>query len=152
MYAVWKLCWSNLSNKKVQNGFMAVIILLSALLLSTAVQVIQNTSREYEGLHAKVHGAHQILRLENGIHDPAQVHQWWAGQEGVTASEMMRYRYLSSMSHAGREIPNVDLFMMDTPKGPFPVDQLVFVQGEERQAPQPGTVWIPTSLAYSNDI
>lgn len=152
MYAVWKLGWSNLSNKKVQNGFMAVIILLSALLLSTALQVIQNTSREYEGLHAKVHGAHQILRLENGIHDPAQVHQWWAGQKGVTASEMMRYRYLSSMSHAGKEIPNVDLFMMDTPKGPFPVDQLVFVQGEERQAPQPGTVWIPTSLAYSNDI
>ncbi|MGG4552522.1 ABC transporter permease [Paenibacillus humicus] len=152
MYAIWKLCWSNLKNKKVQNSFMAVIIMLSALLLSTAILVINNTNRVYENMHAKVHGAHQILRLENGIHDPDQVHQWWAGQQGVTASEMMRYRYLSSMSHAGAEIPNVDLFMMDSPKGPFPVDKLLFVQGGETQAPKPGTAWIPTSLAYSNDI
>lgn len=64
----------------------------------------------------------------------------------------MRYRYLSSMSHGGEEIPNVDLFMMDTPNAPFPVDKLLFVQGEERQTPEPGTVWIPTSIAYSNDI
>lgn len=152
MYAIWKLCWSNLKNKKVQNSFMMIIIMLSALLLSTAIMVINNTNRVYENTHTKVHGAHQILRLENGIHDPNQVHQWWAGQQGVTASEMMRYRYLSSMSHAGEEIPNIDLFMMDTPNGPFPVDKLLFVQGEERQAPKPGTAWIPTSLAYSNDI
>lgn len=152
MYAIWKLCWSNLRNKKVQNSFIAIIIMLSALLLSTAMLVINNTNQVYENMHTKVHGAHQILRLENGIHDPNQVQQWWAGQQGVTASEMMRYRYLSSMSHAGAEIPNVDLFMMDTPNGPFPVDKLLFAQGEERRAPKPGTAWIPTSLAYSNDI
>lgn len=152
MYAVWKLCWSNLKNKKVQNSFMAIIIMLSALLLSTAVLVINNTNRVYENMHAETHGAHQILRLENGIHDPQQVHDWWAAQQGVTTSDMMRYRYLSSMSHAGEEIPNVDLFMMDTPNGPFPVDRLLFVQGEEGNAPKPGTAWIPTSLANSNDI
>lgn len=152
MYAIWKLCWSNLKNKKVQNSFMAIIILLSTLLLSTAVLVMNNTNRVYENMHAKVHGAHQILQLENGLHDPKQVHEWWAGQQGVTASDMMRYRYISSISHAGEEIPNVDLFMMDTPSGPFPVDKLLFVQGGERQAPEPGTAWIPTSLAYSNDI
>lgn len=152
MYSVWKLCWSNLKNKKVQNSFMAIIIILSALLLSTAVLVINNTNRVYENMHTKAHGAHQILRLENGIHNPEEVQAWWAAQQGVTTSEMMRYRYLSSMSHDGEEIPNVDLFMMDTPKGPFPVDKLLFVQGKERQEPEPGTAWIPTSLAYSNDI
>lgn len=152
MYAVWKLCWSNLVVKKVQNGFMAIIIMLSAFLLTTAVLVINNTNGVYEDMHAKTQGAHQILRLEDGIHDPVQVQQWWAAQEGVTSSDMMRYRYLSSMSHAGEEIPNVDLFMMNTPKGPFSVDKLLFVQGEERKAPEPGTAWIPPSLAYSNDI
>ncbi|KOP68891.1 hypothetical protein AMS62_29305 [Bacillus sp. FJAT-18019] len=152
MYAVWKLCWSNLIIKKVQNSFIAIIIMLSTFLLTTAVLVINNTNRVYEDMHAKTHGAHQILRLENGIHDPGQVHQWWAAQEGVRASDMMRYRYLSSMSHAGEEIPNVDLFMMNTPQGPYSVDKLLFVQEEERKAPEPGTAWIPTSLAYSNDI
>ncbi|HEY2491651.1 MAG TPA: FtsX-like permease family protein [Paenibacillus sp.] len=152
MFPVWMLCWSNLKNKKVQNGFMAIIIMLSALLLSTAVLVVNNTNRVYEDMHTKVNGAHQILRFENGIHDPYRVNQWWAEQEGVTTSEVMRYRYLSSMVHDGEEIPNVDLFMMDTPNAPFSVDKLLFVQGGERQTPEPGTAWIPTSLAYSNNI
>lgn len=152
MYPIWKLCWSNLKNKKVQNGFMALIMMLSALLLSTAVLVINNTNRVYEDMHVKANGAHQILLLENGIHDPNQVHQWWTEQTGVAVSEAMRYRYLSSMAHDGAEIPNLDLYMMDTPNSPFPVDTLLFVQGEETPAPAPGTAWIPTSLAYSNQI
>ncbi|TYA15446.1 FtsX-like permease family protein [Paenibacillus faecis] len=152
MYAVWKLCWTNLKNKKVQNSFIAIIIMLAALLLSTAVLVLNNTNRMYENMHAETRGAHQILRLENGIYDPNRVQQWWAGQEGVTVSEVMRYRYLSSMSHAGEEIPNVDLYMMDTPNGPFPVDRLLFAEGEETSSPEAGTAWIPTSLAYSNNI
>lgn len=152
MYAVWKLCWSSLKNKKVQNSFMVIIIMLSALLLSTAVLVITNTNRVYENMHNHLHGAHQILRLENGIHDSNQVHQWWERQNGVTASEMMRYRYLSSLTHAGEEIPNVDLFMTDTPNEPFSVDQLLFAQGEKKKVPMAGTAWIPTSLAYANNI
>ncbi|MDR0268644.1 FtsX-like permease family protein [Paenibacillus sp.] len=152
MYAVWKLSWKNLKNKKVQNSFIAIIIMLAALLLSTAIFVITNTNRVYENMHGEVNGAHQILQMENSIYDPVRVQQWWAKQDGVTTSELMRYRYLSSMSHGGEEIPNVDLFMMDTPNGPFPVDKLLFVQGEERQTPEPGTAWIPTSIAYSNHI
>ncbi|MEK3759563.1 FtsX-like permease family protein [Paenibacillus sp. FSL P4-0338] len=152
MYAVWKLCWTNLKHKKVQNSFIAIIIMLAALLLSTAVSVLNNTNRMYGSMHDQSRGAHQILQMENGIHDPVEVHKWWEEQSGVTASDLMRYRYLSSMSHAGKEIPNVDLFMMDAPEGPFPVDRLQFVEGEEQSTPEAGTAWIPTSLAYSNDI
>lgn len=106
--------------------------MLAALLLSTAVSVLNNTNRMYESMHDQSHGAHQILRMENGIHDPIQVHNWWEKQKGVIVSDLMRYRYLSSMSHAGEEIPNVDLFMMDAPSGPFPVDRPQFVEGEEK--------------------
>lgn len=87
MYAVWKLCWKNLKNKKVQNSFIAIIIMLAALLLSTAVLVITNTNRAYENMHSKVDGAHQILQMENGIQNPVRIQQWWAKQDGVSASD-----------------------------------------------------------------
>ncbi|WP_435925079.1 FtsX-like permease family protein [Paenibacillus sp. DYY-L-2] len=152
MYAVWKLCWTNLKNKKVQNSFIAIIIMLAALLLSTAASVLSDTNRKYENTHAQVRGAHQIVQLESGIHDPIRVHEWWAGQEGVSVSELMRYRALSSMTFGGAEISNVDLFMTEAPNGPYPVDRLLFAEGEETSSPEAGTAWIPTSLAYSNDI
>ncbi|MFD1905008.1 hypothetical protein ACFSQ7_14680 [Paenibacillus rhizoplanae] len=103
----------------MQNSFIAIIIMLAALLLSTAVSVLNNTNRMYESIHDQSRGAHQILQMENGIHDPVEIHKWWEEEQGVTVSDLMRYRYLSSMSHAGEEIPNADLFMMDAPTGPF---------------------------------
>lgn len=152
MYAVWKLSWTNLKHKKVQNGFIAIIIMLATLLLSTAILVLNNTNRVYENRHAQALGAHQILQMEEGIHNPVSVHDWWAGQEGVTVTELLRYRPLSSISYDGAEIPNVDLLMLEAPNGPFPVDRLLFADGEETRSPEAGTAWIPTSLAYPNDI
>jgi putative ABC transport system permease protein len=92
-----------------------------------------------------------MLTLERGLHDPKQLKQWWDEQQGVMASELMPYRNLSGIIHQGQKT-NVYLHMMDTPELPFTVDKLVWAQGEERSTPEAGTVWIPTSLAYSNGM
>ncbi|WP_068776270.1 FtsX-like permease family protein [Paenibacillus sp. FJAT-26967] len=152
MYPIWLLCLSNLKRKKVQTVFIGLIIMLASLLFSTAIVVMNNTGSIYSDFHNRVNGSHELLRLEEGLHDPAVVHEWWEKQSGVTASEMMRYRYIAGYSHGDKAYPNTDLFMMDTPAGPMAVDQLVFVQGSQSPVPQAGTIWIPTSLAYANKI
>ncbi|WP_233698688.1 ABC transporter permease [Paenibacillus profundus] len=128
-----------------------MLILLSALMLSTSVIVISNTQNLFTDMHNKTNGSHQMLTLEHGLHDPKQLKQWWDEQQGVTASELMPYRNLSGIIHQGKEI-NLYLYMMNTPELPFTVDKLVWAQGEERSTPEAGTVWIPTSLSYSNGI
>ncbi|TQR41732.1 ABC transporter permease [Paenibacillus popilliae] len=151
MNAVWTLFRSNLRTKKLQNGLTTLLILLSALMLSTSVIVISNTQNLFTDMHNKTNGSHQILTLEHGLHDPKQLKQWWDEQQGVMASELMPYRNLSGVMHQGQEI-NLSLYMMNTPGLPFKVDKLVWAQGEEGSTPEAGTVWIPTSLSYSNGI
>ncbi|WP_018759946.1 ABC transporter permease [Paenibacillus terrigena] len=151
MNAVWTLFRSNLRTKKLQNGLTTLLILLSALMLSTSVIVISNTQNLFTDMHNQTNGSHQMLTLERGLHDPKQLKQWWDEQQGVMASELMPYRNLSGIIHQGKEI-NVYLHMMDTPELPFRVDKLVWAQGEERGTPEAGTAWIPTSLSYSNGI
>lgn len=152
MVAVWTLVFSYIRTKKLQNGLTGLLILLSTLLLGTAVMVILNTQNLFMDMHQKTNGSHQILTLGGKLHNPQKIKEWWDRQEGVQSSELIPFRNLSGVSFKGQEKPSLYLFMMDTPKAPFAVDKLIFAQGEERLTPSAGTIWIPTSLAYANDI
>ncbi len=152
MYAVWKLCLANLRKRKTQNFLIALLILLSTLLLSTSVILISNTDNLFTSMHKKTNGSHDILRMDNGLQDPQRIHEFWSSQQGVEVSKLLAYRTLSGVSYKGNDIPNLLLFMMDTPEPPLGVDELLTAQGTPGATPEKGTVWIPTSLAYSHDI
>lgn len=152
MNAVWTLFLSNLKSKKIQNGLTTVLILLSTLLLSTAIIVISNTQNLFTDMHTEANGSHQMLMLEHGLHDPGSFKQWWNEQPGVTASGLIPYRDLSGITYQGKEFNNIYMFMMDTPPLPFTVDKPIWAQGDDRSTPEAGTIWMPTSLAYSNGI
>ncbi|EPY13699.1 MULTISPECIES: ABC transporter permease [Paenibacillus] len=152
MYPIWLLCLSNLKRRKIQNGFIALIMLLASLLFSTAVIVITNTNNSYMDFHTKVQGSHQILKLEQDLHNPNQVESWWGSQQGVQSSGLLRYRSMTGYTFNGKDYPNTDLMMMDTPAQPVTVDRLVFAEGTQQAEPEEGTVWLPTSIAYPKGI
>ncbi|WP_438349709.1 ABC transporter permease [Paenibacillus sp. FA6] len=152
MYAVWTLCLANLRRKKLQNGLITLLIMLSTLLLATSVTVILNTENVFTDIHNETKGSHQILQLGGELHDRHRVKEWWDKQEGVTTSALMPYRTLAGITHQGKEIPELFLMMMDTPEQPFTVDKLIFAQGIESLQPESGTIWIPTSAANTHDI
>lgn len=156
MYAVYSLCLANLRKKKIQNGLIGLLILLSTLLLATSVTVIMNTSNLFTDMHNKTHGSHELLTLGNEIHDPQMVHQWWSKQEGVTSSKLIPFRVLAGINNQGKEqdeaLLSLELYMMDTPSRPYAVDELIFAQGIESLTPEKGTIWIPTSIAYLYEI
>lgn len=152
MYPIWKLCAARLGRKKVQSGIITLILLLSTLLLSTAAVVLVNTNNIYMSIHEELNGSHEILELKTGIHDPQLVQQWWKAQDGVMVSEIMKYRHLAGINLKGKDIPNIEMDMVSTPSNPIEVDKLLFLKGNAQAVPNPGSVWIPTSLAYSKGI
>jgi len=155
VYPIWLLGWSGPGTKKTQTAVIAAILLLSALLLTTAVVVLNNTGGYFGDVHRTANGSHTLLQFESGLHDPEAVHAWWSGQEGVETSSLFRYVSLSQAVHEGKEIANLPFHMTNAGPGPLasPVDRLIFAERESPSpAPEAGTVWIPTSLAYSKSI
>jgi hypothetical protein len=155
VYPIWLLGWSGPGTKKTQTAVIAAILLLSALLLTTAVVVLNNTGGYFGDVHRTANGSHTLLQFESGLHDPEAVHAWWSGQEGVETSSLFRYVSLSQAVHEGKEIANLTFHMTNAGPGPLasPVDRLIFAERESPSpAPEAGTVWIPTSLAYSKSI
>lgn len=152
MYAVWSLCLAHIRKKKLQNGLVSLLILLSTLLLATSITVISNTEDLFTESHDQTNGSHQILTLGTQWHAPSLVQQWWSQQEGVATSRLIPFRNLAGVTVHGKEITNLYTFMMNTPEQPFGVDELIFAQGQEAAQPEPGTIWIPTSMAVAHDI
>ncbi|MGX1831753.1 ABC transporter permease [Paenibacillus taichungensis] len=152
MAAMLKLSLSYLSRSKIQNLFIALLILLSTLLVSTAVIILTNTGNQFKEMHDQTNGSHQILTFEKGLNDPNDVHQWWAAQKGIEVSPLLTYRTLSGIAFKGADIPNVYLYMLNTPPPPWSVDELIFSNGTSSAIPEIGTVWIPTSLANAYNI
>ena len=151
MGASMKLCMSKISRNKKQNIMIALVIILSTLLLSTALAVLRNTGNAYLEKHADLNGSHEILELTEGIYNPDNISGWWDTQEGVTASNMLRYRNMTGFAHNGNDI-GAYLYMTDAANYTGRVDKLLFANGAEQASPEKDSVWIPTSLAYKNNI
>lgn len=152
MAAILKLSFSYLSQNKIQNLFITLLILLSTLLVCTSVIILANTGHQFKEMHSRTNGSHQMLTFEKDLNDPQTVYDWWAAQNGVQVSPLLTYRTLSGMTLDNVDIPNIYLYMMNTPPPPWNVDQLVFASGKESPSPAQGNVWIPTSMAYSYNI
>ncbi|UPK43325.1 ABC transporter permease [Paenibacillus pabuli] len=152
MDAMLKLSLSYLSRSKIQNLLIALLIFLSTLLVSTAVIILTNTGNQFKDMHDQTNGSHQILTFEKGLNDPSDVYQWWADQQGIEVSPLLTYRTLSGIAFKGIDIPNVYLYMLNTPPPPWDVDKLIFSNGTASPVPEQGTVWIPTSLANAYHI
>ncbi|WP_145410570.1 ABC transporter permease [Paenibacillus xylanexedens] len=152
MAIMWRLSLSYLRQNKTQNGFSTLLILLSTLLVATAVIILANTGNLFKEMHDRTHGSHQILSFEKNLNDPEAVYRWWQAQEHLDVSPLLQYRTLSGITFDGLDIPNLYLYMIDTPAPPWDVDQLVFASGLQPTLPEQGSVWIPTSMANSYHI
>ncbi|MFD2671577.1 ABC transporter permease [Marinicrinis sediminis] len=152
MTAVWLLIRSYMQKRILQNSFMVMILFLCALLFVTAVVVINNTGKRYADIHEQVQGSHQILKLEQGLHDPERTAAWWSQQEGVMANRPLRYQSLNGLTFEQKDIPNLEVMLMEMPPQPGPVDQLLFADQSGEKSPAKGSIWIPSSLAMQHHI
>lgn len=153
MRAILTLCWGNIRKRKLQNALIALLIALSALLVGTAFTVLMNTENVFEERHTAAQGAHEIINMTRGLHDERMVADWWSTQEGVTASSLIPYKPWTGLVYNGQELPNLYLYMIDTPPMPHGVNHPLPGAGPAQlTVPEAGTVWVPTSLAYKYDM
>ncbi|MFF2886888.1 ABC transporter permease [Paenibacillus sp. NPDC057967] len=152
MMAIYTLCLAQLKRKKLQNILTVLLIMLSTLLMSTSMILLANTDNVFLDMHDRTNGSHELLLLDQGIHPPADVQQWWSEQAGVSTTPLLPYQTISKVSMNGNVISNVFIYLMDTPNAPMTVDQLLVAHGEESTQPAPGTIWLPSSLANKQGI
>ncbi|WP_165861138.1 ABC transporter permease [Paenibacillus paeoniae] len=152
MTALYMLGLAQLKRKKLQNILTILLIMLSTLLMSTSIILLSNTDNAFLDMHDRTHGSHELLLLDQGIHSPADIQNWWSKQEGVDTTPLLPYQTISKVSKDGSIISNVFVYLMHTPEITLEVDQLLVVKGENKEQPSAGNIWLSSSLANKQGI
>lgn len=91
--------------------------------------------------------------MTRGPHDEQLVADWWSSQEGVNTSSLIPYKPWTGLVFNGEELPNLYLYMINTPPMPHGVNNPLPGTGPEHlTVPEVGEIWIPTSLAYKYNM
>ncbi|MHA7963895.1 ABC transporter permease [Paenibacillus sp. CAU 1782] len=152
MNALATLILGELRRKKAQSLLMVLLLLLSTWLSATSIILMNQSQSRFQYLFDISNAPHEMVILDSGRHDPDEIYSWWQSRSEAEPSSLLPYRTLNNVSLGDETISNLYVYMINTPAGEQRVDKLQFVQGEQRELPQPGTVWLPSSLAYGSGI
>lgn len=152
MNALATLILGELRRKKAQSLLTALLLLLSTWLSATSIILINQSENRFQNLFDKANAPHEMVVLDTGRHDPQSLFHWWQSRSEVETSSLLPYKTINKVSFGDEVISNLYVYMIKTPVEVQTVDKLQFVQGGQTAVPEPGTVWLPSSLAYGSGI
>ncbi|UNC92081.1 ABC transporter permease [Candidatus Contubernalis alkaliaceticus] len=150
MRSIFMMSTANLRKRKNQSLLIGFTLLLSALLLSASVGILENLKNPFHEMFEQQNGSHITLQLRGRIHDDHQIARWWETSEFVEGVHVMDY-YMTgeSINHNGKSQSVGDLIVTEHPGMAMTQDKLTVVEGETKDAPGKNELWIPTGFAYS---
>jgi putative ABC transport system permease protein len=152
MKSILLVALSNIKKRKLQSILVGIIILIASMALATSVGVLTGLDGPYEKVAEKLNSSHLYLLFDTRIHSPDELAGWWEAQAEVeSVSPSMQYKILDEMviHNGNRLLKTIILY-----EHPIKInqDKLVILEGDKKEFPDPGEVWIPASLAYGDDI
>ncbi|MCX8132193.1 MAG: ABC transporter permease [Clostridia bacterium] len=152
MRSIMLMVLANIKKKKVQSILILITIMVSSLLFSTAIGLMSSMNKPYEAMCSKLNSSQDLLRFGSSMHDEKKVMEWWRKQEGVTTTELLPfYDMQDKMVFKGKKVSN-STQVTERPSVKVLQDKLDIVQGESKENPSKGEIWVPTTFASTNNI
>jgi putative ABC transport system permease protein len=153
MSSVRLVALNNLRRRKGQGLLVGIIMALSILLLITGVGVTREIDSPLEAMFEELEGSHFTLSFDARIHDLRRIRGWWLALPEVASvtPAMPTVELTESAFYEGQQLSRF-FRVVERPAEPIAQDHLRAVDGELGPYPEPGEVWISTSLAGEADI
>jgi len=146
MKSILLITWANIKRRKIQTFLVGICIALAALMFATLLGIGLGMNQPFENLYSRLKASHILMNFDINEHDPVQITQWFERQtEVISVSKPRLIKTLGKRPILkGKEIPRNPSFWEHTGNSEGQ-DQLHILEGEERDYPLPGEVWIPNS-------
>ena len=146
------MAYKNIKKKKLQNFLIAMIIGVSALVLSTGIGLLKSFDAPAEKMLKETNASHNVLYFAEGLYSIEEVKAWLLNHpniEGITHAKA--YNLNTKITIHNKKVDK-SLRIGERPAGRVVQDKLLIVDGEKKDVPDAGEIWVPTSLAYSYNI
>lgn len=152
MRSIFLMAYKNIRKKKLQNTLVAIIIGVCALVLATGIGLLQGLDGPVDKMFKDTNASHDVIYFDEGLYNAEELKAWFIEQtniEGITAFKA--YTMNKAISIKGKKMDKI-LRLTERPVLPQVQDKLLFVEGEKKNCPGAGEIWIPTSFAYDNGL
>lgn len=148
MKSIWILASNNIKRRRLQSIILGLLMIISSLLFSTGIGVILSIRSPVEDMFERTNASDESLFVygKYNANIDAMV-QWWSEKEEIYQVETYKMADDVQALYPDRD-NGVSVFVVEKPVNANFQNKLEFV-GEESDLdfPNPGEVWIPTSVA-----
>jgi len=153
MRSVFLMAIANIKKKKVQSILIAITIMVSALLFSTAIGMLNNANKPLENMYKQLNASQTLLIFSNKTYNAEILRSWWERKKGVSVTRAMPiHNTTDKVIFKGEKLSSDGLYITERTLEMNGQDKLIFMEGTAKKYPAKGEVWIPTGFAYANGI
>jgi putative ABC transport system permease protein len=152
MLSVLKVSIANIKKKKGQNVLIALIIFSMALAFSTSIVVLSEINKPFEKMFNSQKGSHLSLVFSNRVHNVDEVAAWWRSQDEIESVQVLNQYWLPDKVYFKGDKLTTNFMMTEMHAGTQTQDIPRIIEGEKKEKPGIGEMWLPIAVADSNKI
>lgn len=150
MKGVILMAAANLKKRLSQSILISITILMAALLLSASLGMLEGIRDPFRQMFDRQRGSHITMLLEGQIHDADSIVRWWEDKKEIEGvNRVTYYKAEEKLIHNGVSKAMGGMLVSEYPSMKLSQDQLHRVEGETKDFPEEGEIWIPTGYAYT---
>jgi len=152
MKSIYLLCLANLRKNKKRNILIGLILLISALVFSTAVGTLMTLDGLYSKTFNELSTSHELVFFDKDNFAAGEVRKWFADREEVESAAALPQITLRDKVYVNERRIDKAISLVERSPEESKQDQLKVIAGEKKSNPGLREVWIPAGIAYAYDI
>lgn len=151
MRSIYIIILNNIKKRKLQSFLITLIIMVSCTMFFISLGILTKSKEPFIKMQQKLNASQDIIGYKGSIYDINKIKTWWENNEGVKSIQTYKgYNYIGKASY--NESPfRYGVNFTEREEG-LVQDKLLIVEGDKKEMPGAFEVWVPTGIAYQENI
>ena len=151
MRSIYIIILNNIKKRKLQSFLITLIIMVSCVMFFISLGILTKSKDPFIKMQQKLNASQDIIGYKEGIYDINKLKTWWENNEGVKSIQTYKgYNYNGKASYNNNPF-RYGVNFTEREEG-LVQDKLLIVEGDNKEAPDAGEVWVPTGIAYQENM
>jgi putative ABC transport system permease protein len=151
MRSICIITLNNIKRRKLQSFLITLIIMVSCVMFFISLGILTKSNQPFIKMQQKLNASQDIIGYKEGIYDINKIKTWWEKNEGVKSIQTYKgYNYNGKASYNNNPFRYGVSFTER--EEDLVQDKLLIVEGDKKETPGAGEVWVPTGIAYQENI
>jgi ABC-type antimicrobial peptide transport system permease subunit len=151
MRSIYIITLNNIKKRKLQSFLISLIIMVSCVMFFISLGILTKAKEPFLKMQQKLNASQDIIGYKESFYDINKIKTWWENNEGVKSIQTYKgYSYIGKASYNKSPFRYAVNFT-EREEG-LVQDKLLIVEGDQKETPGFGEVWVATGIAYQENI